>query len=81
MVHKGVEYSITRTELPAIWKWQFRIGDQIKSGKTEARLTLLAMHRVQLRIDPELKHSAGSDQHLECTVSECIVSAAARLTC
>ncbi len=55
MVHKGVEYTITLTELPGVWKWQFRIGDLIKSGKTEARLPLLAMRRVQLRIDRELK--------------------------
>jgi hypothetical protein len=55
MVHKGVEYTITRTELPGIWKWQFRIGELVRSGKTEARLRLLAMRRVQLRIDRELK--------------------------
>jgi hypothetical protein len=56
MVHKGVKYTITKTELPGIWKWQFRIGDLVRSGKTEARLRLLAMRRVQLRIDRELKH-------------------------
>ncbi len=55
MIHKGVEYNITRTEVPGIWRWQFQIGDLVKAGKTEARLPLLAMRRVQLRIDRELK--------------------------
>jgi hypothetical protein len=33
-----------------MWQWQFRIGDKVKSGKTETRLGLPAMRRVQLRI-------------------------------
>jgi len=55
MQHKGVEYSIAMTAVPDIWSWQFRIGDEIKTGKTETRINLLAMRRVQLRIDRELK--------------------------
>jgi hypothetical protein len=56
MNHKDVEYSLARSETPGIWKWQFRIGYLVKSGRTEARLPLLAMRRVQLKIDLELKH-------------------------
>lgn len=55
MNHKGVEYTLTRSETPGVWKWQFRIGDTVRSGRTEARLFLLAMRRVQLKIDRELK--------------------------
>jgi hypothetical protein len=54
MIHKGVEYTVTAGP-PGTWKWQFRIGDRVVSGKTEAKLQLLAMRRVQLRIDRELK--------------------------
>ena len=54
MIHKGVEYTVTAVA-PGIWKWQFRIGDRVVTGKTEARLQLLAIRRVQLRIDRELK--------------------------
>jgi len=43
MNHRGVEYSLTRLETRQIWTWQFRIGDIARSGKTEARLLLLAM--------------------------------------
>jgi hypothetical protein len=57
MNHKGVEHSLARSETPEIWKWQFRIGNLVKSGRTEARLPLLAMRRVQLKIDLELKHT------------------------
>ena len=55
MNHKGIEYTLTRSETPGIWKWQFRIGDLVRSGRTEARLLLLAMRRVQLKIDRELR--------------------------
>ncbi|WP_065750258.1 hypothetical protein [Bradyrhizobium paxllaeri] len=54
MIHKGVEYSVTAIA-PGIWKWQFRIGERVVAGKTEAKLNLLAIRRVQLRIDRELK--------------------------
>ena len=54
MIHKGVEYSVTAVA-PGIWKWQFRIGDRVVAGKTEAKLNLFAIRRVQLRIDRELK--------------------------
>jgi hypothetical protein len=56
--HRGVEYMVLTTETPGIWQWQFRIGDEVKTGKTETRISLLAMRRVQLRIDRELKNAA-----------------------
>jgi len=58
MNHKGIEYTLTRSETPGVWNWQFRIGDLVRSGRTEARLLLLAMRRVQLKIDRELKQAA-----------------------
>jgi hypothetical protein len=58
MNHRGVEYSLTRSESPGFWRWQFRIGDLVRSGKIEARLALLAMRRVESRIDRELKQAA-----------------------
>ncbi|MCA6110310.1 hypothetical protein [Bradyrhizobium cenepequi] len=57
MIHKGVEYTITPSA-PSVWKWRFQIGDTIKTGKTEAKLQLLAIRRVQLRIDRELKKAS-----------------------
>ena len=59
MIYKGVEYSLTAVA-PGIWKWQFRIDDRVVSGKTETKLYLLAVRRVQLRIDRERKkHPPG----------------------
>jgi hypothetical protein len=57
MIHKGVEYTVTLVT-PGVWKWQFQIGNTIKTGKTEAKLQLLAIRRVQLRIDRELKKAS-----------------------
>jgi hypothetical protein len=57
MIHKGVEYNVTPAT-PGVWKWQFRIGDTIKTGKTATKLQLLAIRRVQLRIDRELKKAS-----------------------
>ena len=54
MIYRGVEYTVTAGP-PGTWKWEFRIDDRVLSGKTEARLQLLAIRRVQMRIDRELK--------------------------
>ena len=55
MNHRGIEYSVATTSVPGVWKWQFRIGNEIKTGKTETKIDLLAIRRVQLRINRELK--------------------------
>jgi hypothetical protein len=57
MNHRGVEFTVAKTAIPGIWQWQFRIGAQVKTGKTETKIDLLAIRRVQLRIDRELKAS------------------------
>ena len=55
MTHKGIDYTVAMTTTPGVWKWQFRIGEKLNSGKTETRINLLAIRRVQLRINRELK--------------------------
>ena len=60
MNYRGVDYTLTMTAVPGVWKWQFRIGDEIKTGKTETRIDLLAVRRVQARINRELKKMAAT---------------------
>jgi hypothetical protein len=50
MLYRGVEYEIEPVE-SGVWKWQCRIGDEIKTGKTKCRLGLLADRRVRMTID------------------------------
>lgn len=54
--YRNVSYSIVRTE-DDVWRWEFRVGHQTKSGKTRAALSLLAERRVQMIIDRELRSS------------------------
>jgi hypothetical protein len=54
MEHKGVEFSLVQAE-PGTWKWCFQIGEIVTTGKTEARLMGLAIRKVQLRINSELR--------------------------
>ena len=56
MEHKGVTFSINREVAePDIWRYNFQIGPGTRRGKVRARLELLAIRRVQLYIDRELK--------------------------
>jgi len=61
MTYKGVEFTVSMTAVPDVWKWQFQIGPQVKSGKTEAKLQLLAVRRVQSQIDRELRRLARAE--------------------
>ena len=58
MIYRDVEFAVTAVA-PGVWKWQFQIGDRLVAGKTEARLYLLAVRRVKMRIDRELKKAEG----------------------
>lgn len=55
MIHRGIEFIVVATRVPGIWRWQFRIGGKVKTGRTETKLELMAIRRVKLRIDRELK--------------------------
>jgi hypothetical protein len=55
MNHKGVEYMVAPSSTPGVWKWRFRIGDSVKTGKTETRLAEMAARRTEQRIDQELR--------------------------
>jgi hypothetical protein len=57
MIHKGVEFAVVSTDVPGIWRWRFVVNGEMRTGRTEARLELLAIRRVKLRIDRELKLS------------------------
>jgi hypothetical protein len=61
MNHKGVEYTVVKSYNPKVWKWQFRIGDMVKNGKTETNLELLAMRRAQLKINRALNMIAHGE--------------------
>jgi len=52
------------TAEPDIWEWRFRIGDKVKTGRTQTRLTTLAARRVQTKIDAALRAAkpATNDQ-------------------
>jgi hypothetical protein len=58
MIYKGVDYTVAPTATPWVRKWQFRIGDEVKTGKTETKIERLAMRRAELQINRELLRSS-----------------------
>jgi len=61
MIRKGIEFTLVEAR-PGLWKWSFRIGETVRTGRTETNLMGMAAHRVQQRIDRELREprSLGS---------------------
>ena len=60
MIHKGVQYSVAAAAEPGVWRWQFQVGDTVRTGKTQTRLGAMAIRRVQVKIDAALKALASS---------------------
>jgi hypothetical protein len=56
MNRKGVEFSLKQVDEDR-WKWRYQIGETVKTGNTQTRLMGMAAHRVQQKIDRELKEA------------------------
>jgi hypothetical protein len=56
MNRKGVVFTLSQLDEDR-WKWRFQIGETVKTGNTQARLMGMAAHRVQQKIDRELKEA------------------------
>jgi hypothetical protein len=56
MNRKGVEFTVSQVDEDR-WNWQFQIGETVWTGNTQTRLMGMAAHRVQQKIDRELKEA------------------------
>jgi hypothetical protein len=54
MNRKGVEFTVSQVD-EDWWDWRFQIGETVRTGSTQTRLMGMAAHRVQQKIDRELK--------------------------
>jgi len=63
--YKGVEYTVLATAEPDVWEWQFRLGDELRSGRTQTRLAALAVRRVRTKIDAALRVAKSASPNLE----------------
>jgi len=62
LTHNGIDFSVTSTEIPGVWGWQFQIGDRSFAGKTRTNLPMLAVRRVQQRIDRRLREIRRAEE-------------------
>ena len=56
MNRKGVEFTLKQVDEDRR-KWRFQIGETVKTGNAQTRLMGMAAHRVQQKIDRELKEA------------------------
>jgi hypothetical protein len=54
MNRRGIEFTLVQVE-SSLWRWQFRIGENLTTGKTKTRLKGMAVRKAQQRIDRELR--------------------------
>ena len=56
MNRKGVEFTVSQID-EDWWNWRCQIGETVRTGNTKTRLMGMAAHRVQQKIDRELKEA------------------------
>ncbi|MBR0817882.1 hypothetical protein [Bradyrhizobium liaoningense] len=54
-IHRGVRFSLKRNAAPGYWRYAYAFGDRVVSGRVQGRLPLLAIRRVQMRIDRDMR--------------------------
>ena len=64
MNRKGVEFTVSQVD-EDWWNWRFQIGETVRTGNTQTRLMGMAAHRVQQKIDRELKEAQGPDLQVD----------------
>ncbi|PDT87825.1 hypothetical protein CO669_23435 [Bradyrhizobium sp. Y36] len=54
-IHRGVHYSLRRNAAPGYWRYAYAISDRVRAGRVQGRLPLLAIRRVQMCIDRDMR--------------------------
>lgn len=54
-IHRGIHYSLDRNSAPGFWRYAYAIHDRVRSGRVQGRLPLLAIRRVRMRIDRDMR--------------------------
>jgi len=54
-IHRGIHYSLKRNGAPGYWRYAYAIDDKVRTGRVQGRLPLLAIRRVQMRIDRDMR--------------------------
>ena len=54
-VHRGIHYALKPNAAPGFWRYAYAIDDKVRSGRVQGRLPQLAIRRVQMRIDRDMR--------------------------
>ncbi|WP_298243616.1 hypothetical protein [uncultured Bradyrhizobium sp.] len=54
-MHRGIHYSLKPNAAPGYWRYVYAIANRVRSGRVQGRLQLLAIRRVQMRIDRDMR--------------------------
>ncbi|WP_247807522.1 hypothetical protein [Bradyrhizobium sp. 4] len=46
---------------PGYWRYAYAVGDRARCGRVQGRLPLLAIRRVQMRIDRDMRSNRTGD--------------------
>ena len=60
-IHRSIHFSLTRNSAPGYWRYAYSIGEKVRSGRVQGRLPQLAIRRVKMRIDRDMRTGPAND--------------------
>lgn len=54
-IHRSIHFTLERNGAPGYWRYAYAIGDKVRSGRVQGRLPQLAIRRVKMRIDRDMR--------------------------
>jgi hypothetical protein len=54
-IHRGIHYALEPNAEPGVWRYSYALHDKVRTGRVQARLPLLAVRRVRMRIDRDMR--------------------------
>jgi hypothetical protein len=60
-IHRGVHFSLKPNAAPGYWRYAYAVGDRARTGRVQGRLPLLAIRRVQMCIDRDMRSIRTGD--------------------
>jgi len=60
-IYRSIHFTLERNSAPGYWRYTYAVGDKVRSGRVQGRLPQLAIRRVKMRIDRDMRAGSPDD--------------------
>ena len=60
-IYRSIHFSLEPNGAPGYWRYAYALGGKVRSGRVQGRLPQLAIRRVKMRIDRDMRADSVND--------------------